>query len=113
MKFRSRLFGFLALIALIWICYGTSVYTSNFSDFLNRPTPVPEGSLSSEERANIQAAGTTIGTGLGIGIVLCTGLPFFALFALLAWRNSAGIRKERMHQEQLNAIRGANTPPTP
>lgn len=107
MKFRSRLFGVLALLSLAWICYGTFAYTSYFGDFLNRPTPPPSGSLTSEDRTNIQNAGATIGTGIGFTFVLCTGLPFFALFGLLAWRNSAGLRKEQMHKEQLNAIREA------
>ena len=107
MKFRSRLFGVLALLALAWLCYGMFAYTSYFGTFLNRATPVPSGSLSSEDRTAIQNAGATIGTGVGMTFVLCTGLPLLALFGLLSWRNGVGLRKEQMHREQLEAIKNS------
>lgn len=112
MKFRSRFFGFLAFLSLLWICYGLFAYTTYFGNFTNRPTPPPQGGLTSEERTNLQTAGATVGTGIGMTFVLCTGLPFFALFSLLSWRNNVGIRKEQMHKEQIEALKGVkgNTP---
>lgn len=50
-------------------------------------------------------AASEIGVGAGATIVLCVGGFFFALFALLAWRNGVGLATERRHQEQLEAAR--------
>lgn len=104
MKFRSRLFGFLALLSLLWICYGVYASSSAFSQVVSA-TVTPSGTLDAETTNAARAAGAGIGAGLGLTVFLCSGLPFFVLFSLLSWRNSAGLRKEQMHKEQLDAIR--------
>ena len=41
MKFRSRLFGFLALLSLLWICYGVYASSSAFSQVVSATSRHP------------------------------------------------------------------------
>jgi hypothetical protein len=107
MRFRKNFFAVLAFLSLLWMCYGVFGSSAALSNFVDRATPIPAGGLSSEERAAAQNAGATIGAGLGLTFFACTGLPLFAFFSLLSWRNSVGIRKEAMHREQIEALKGA------
>lgn len=47
MKFRSRLFGVLALLSLAWICYGMFTASSVASNMLSA-TVTPAGNLDAE-----------------------------------------------------------------
>lgn len=109
MKFRSRLFAFLAFLAVLWMCYGVFGSSLALSNFTDRPTPIPAGGLTSEQRTSAQNAGATVGAGLGLTFFACTGLPFFAVFSLLSWRNSVGLKRDKQHKEQLDALRGAQS----
>lgn len=93
MKFRQRLFWFLAFIALLWIAYGWSVSGNVYSNTIQ------------QMGTDAGRAGVAIGAGLGLTAFLCTGLPLFMFFALLAWRNGVGLRTEKRHQEMLDATR--------
>jgi ribose/xylose/arabinose/galactoside ABC-type transport system permease subunit len=95
MKFRQRFFWFLAFVALMWIVYGLTVTGQAVDE-------VGATAVSSAEQA-----GVAVGAGLAMTTFMCTGLPFFFLFALLAWRNGVGLRTEKRHQEMLEATRGA------
>lgn len=106
MKFRSRLFGFLALLSLLWICYGVYASSSAFTQVVSA-TVTPSGTLDAETAQAARAAGAGIGAGLGLTVFLCSGLPFALLFGLLSWRNSVGLRKEQMHREQIEAIKNS------
>lgn len=106
MKFRSRLFGVLALLSLAWICYGVFTASSVASNMLSA-TVTPAGNLDAETAQAARAAGVGIGAGIGLTFFLCSGLPLFVLFSLLSWRNSVGLRKEQMHREQLEAIKNS------
>lgn len=106
MKFRSRLFGVLALLSLAWICYGMFTASSVASNMLSA-TVTPAGNLDAETARAARAAGVGIGAGIGLTFFLCSGLPLFVLFSLLSWRNSVGLRKEQMHREQLEAIKNS------
>lgn len=101
MRFRSRLFGVLFILALLYTCgglwYTSSIASRNIQD------------NSSQENTEARNVGTGIGAGIIYAIVLCPGIPLLLLFGLLSWRNSAGLATERRHQEQLNALR----PPSP
>lgn len=107
MNFRKNLFAFLAFLSLLWICYGVFGSSAALSNFVDRATPIPAGGLTSEERAAAQNAGATIGAGLGLTFFLCSGVPSFAVFSLLAWRNASGLKNEQRHKEQLDAIQKA------
>lgn len=101
MLFRKRLFAVLAILSLAWIVYGfsnTSRAISTTSETLNATYEA-----GSAERA-ASNVGIGIGAGLSVTIFLCTGLPLFFFFALMAWRNSVGLRNERRHQEQIAAM---------
>ena len=96
MKFRQRLFWFLAFVALLWMSAGFMVSGDAYSSTV--------AGVSSES----YQAGAAIGASIGLSLFLCTGLPTFFLFALLAWRNGAGLRAEKRHQEMLTVTAGAS-----
>lgn len=100
MKFRSRLFGVLFIFALLWMCGGAALTSSAFQQTLNRNPNADDTTANTA-----YAAGATIGGGIGLTFFLCSGLPFAALFGLLSWRNSVGLRREQMHKEQIEAIK--------
>lgn len=108
MRFRSRLFGVFALLALGWLCYGLYASSAAFQQVTTAPLPTSEV-LSEETRQAATTVGAGLGAGLGITFFLCTGGFPLLLFGLLSWRNSEGLATERRHQEQLNALR----PPAP
>lgn len=112
MKFRSRLFGVLALLSLAWMCYGVYASSSVASNLLEA-TVTPASGIDTETAQAARTVGVGIGAGIGLTFFLCSGIPFFLLFSLLSWRNSAGLRKEQMHQEQLNAIRDSGKSAAP
>ena len=94
MRFRKRLFTVLAVLAALWAC-GGSYFASQFYAGAAQQTKDTTDQLA------IGIANTT-----WLAIFLCTGIPLFFFFALLAWRNSVGLRNERKHQETLAAMRG-------
>lgn len=108
MKFRSRLFGFLALVSLLWVCYGLSLSSAAFSNVVGA-TVTPSGNLTAEETQNLRTAGAGIGAGLGVTFFLCSGLPLALFFGLMSWRNASGLKNEQRHKEQLDAIKGKGT----
>lgn len=104
MKFRSRLFGLLALLSLAWLCYGVTATSSAFNSVVSTPAATA-GSLSQSDANAARAAGATIGSGISLTIFACTGLPLLLIFGLLSWRNSAGLRAKQRHEELLEVER--------
>jgi hypothetical protein len=100
LRFRKNLFLVLAVLALLWVCGGSALFSSAASDVAQTPAPTIQG-LSQQEANSYRGLGAAIGGGLGITFFACTGLPLALLFGLLAWRNSAGITNERRHREAL------------
>lgn len=94
MKFRSRLFGVLAILTVLLVI-----------GLVAGADPSNETCVETTNQAACEA-GSAIGTGAAVSIVLCVGLILFVTFALLAWRNGAGYRVERRHREQLEAAKG-------
>lgn len=101
MKFRRAFFWFMALLMLCQMCYVVTTIFSVAGDNLS-------GQQSYDPYTN---PANTVGfmqdlTVLGLTgiasyvVVLCSGMMFFA-FALLAWRNGAGIRQARLNHKQL------------
>lgn len=101
MLFRKRLFTVLALISLLYLVYGFTGLGKVTQESLEDTAALN----NSTERGAAQ-----LGVGIGVtGVTLfliCTGLPMFFLFSLLAWRNGVGLRTEQRHQEQLAALQG-------
>lgn len=93
MRFRKRLFYTLALLTVVlavaWMAAGV-----NESDKVETTTEAEE-------------TGKEIGQGIGVTMIFCITLPFFALFMLLGWRNGVGLRNERRHQEQIEALKAS------
>lgn len=94
MLFRKRLFTILAVLALAWIAFGF-LANSNYNAIQDQKV----GIETSESGA--YQAGQFVGSSMLIGFFLCTGLPAFITFALLAWRNGVGLTNERRHREIL------------
>ena len=100
MKFRSRLFWGLAILVLL----GTCGIIASASDQVQKEG-LPDDCV---ESASVEVCESAQALGIGIGsmVILCPGLILFMIFALLGWRNGAGYRTERRHQEQLAVARG-------
>lgn len=88
MRFRKRLFTGLALLVLILLA----------GIYLSYASTEPTEDVTSEDAFNL-------GKAAGFSMFACVLLPLFALFALLGWRNSVGLRSEQRHREQLDALR--------
>lgn len=109
MQFRARFFGVLAILALLWIVYGFVATSSAASNVMATPVAVATDSVLSQSEAQAATnAGVALGTGLGIGIFACTGLPFLLIFGLLSWRNSVGLKTQKRHEETLAAMQNAS-----
>lgn len=87
------IWGFLALVSAGWICYG--FYVANYA----------ANAVSRPDDGAAEQIGTALGTSIGIGFFLCTGLPFFVVFAFLFWRNNVAITRARRHADTINALR--------
>jgi hypothetical protein len=105
MGFRKNFFGVLAFLALAFMCYGFVGSSAVISNVVQTPVATTEN-LTQQEAEAARNTGLVIGTGLATTTTICVGLPFFILFALLSWRNAAGQRTERRHQEMLEVQRG-------
>lgn len=95
MLFRKRLFTILACLCLLWIAYGCTT--------VNRVTD-KQLQTQQVQTSSAAQAGTLIGASIGLTIFLCTGVPLFFLFALLAWRNGVGITNKKRHEETIAAL---------
>lgn len=97
LKTRMWIFRILALLALSWIVLGFIV-TGNAAN---------ETAQATNPQGDVEKAGTVLGLAIcssgSIAVFLCTGLPFLLTFALLAWRNGAGLRIEQRHLETLSS----------
>ncbi|GEM_PF-2380656 len=100
LKTRRTIFWILTTISLMYLCYGVTGTSAAVDSVVSQSTATTEA-----EQAGT-AIGVAIGGGLGLAFFLCTGLPFFFIFALLAWRNGSGLRTERRHLEML-AVTGS------
>ena len=99
--------GIATLLSCGWIAlgfagtnYGATQTLSSIAEatpMLINGTPVP--TIGAE-------LGVVVGSGIGITMTLCTGVPLFLFFLFLFWRAGVGIRNKRQHAEQLNAMRG-------
>src|SRR5574341_1623164 len=105
MLFRKRLFTILAILALGWIVLGFTS-TSSYNEKRNGEVGTEVSTSSGYQ------AGQVVGSTFAISFFLCSGIPLFLAFNLLAWRNSVGLRHqrdqeavERRHQEALEAMR--------
>lgn len=99
MKFRRAFFWFLALLMLCQMCYLlTTIFTlaGNSVSGQTSYTQTPEGMTGLFQ--DITVLGLT-GIFSYVAIV-CSGM-LFLMFALLAWRNGAGIRQARLNHQQL------------
>lgn len=104
MVWRRRIFWGLALLSLLFIVAGLGVFSEAHEQTVTQglaDTGYAEGTTA---RAAYEA-GATIGAGIGMSASLCIGGFLFLVFALLAWRNGAGIRTAKRHYEQIQAIR--------
>lgn len=93
MLFRKRLFYTLALLVFAYVV-GT---------LLLAPDVVDTARQDPTNQTEVAQAGVTIGAGIGVTLVLCIGGFFFLMFALLGWRNAAGLKAEKRHKELLDA----------
>jgi hypothetical protein len=93
MTFRKRLFAVLAVICLVWMIYVIAFYGGGGAE---------NEALSAEANTGLNAVAGSVW--------LCITLPFFALFSLLAWRNSVGLRSERQHREHIEALAKGKLP---
>lgn len=98
MLFRKRLFTILAILALGWIALGF-LSTSSYNAKRNL-----EVGAEVVERPGYQT-GQAVGSTLALSFFLCSGIPAFTVFSLLAWRNGVGLRNQREHRELLETIR--------
>ncbi len=96
MRLRMWIFSVLALLAAGWLCYGLVIVPQATNQTLQQAPKTGDNAA--------YKAGAAIGGGIGLTFFACTGLPLFALFSLLAWRNQAGLRTEQRHQEQLDVL---------
>jgi hypothetical protein len=86
-----NIWAVLALLSFGWICYGFMVSSQAY-------TEVSQGASQAGQ------AGAAIGASMGIGLFLCTGLPFALIFLYAYSRAGAAIRSERQHHETLEAL---------
>lgn len=91
MKFRKRLFSLLAVLVVL----NGIVWITSYNDDVQQI----------EVQNETEQAARDVGEGIGVTIILCLSIPFFVAFALLAWRNSVGLRAEERHQEHIEALR--------
>lgn len=92
MRFRRNLFVILAVLATLFAVYWLVAYNTRVENL--EPT-----------ESEAESAGRDIGQGIGNGLIGCIMLPVIALLVLLAWRNDAGLNRERRHREQLEVWR--------
>lgn len=87
-----NIWGVLTLLSVVWMCYGFVASSNAYS------------SVVSTNTSDAYKSGAAIGATAGIGIFLCTGIPFFLLFVILYWRNGVAIRRAKDHAEMINAV---------
>lgn len=88
--------GILTLLSVGWICYGISTLTSVTGNQL---------STAEAQRSAGYQAGTLLGGGIGLTVVLCTGVPALLIFGILYWRNGVAIRETKKHNQMVDAMR--------
>ena len=93
MRFRSKLFYGVAILAALFVVMLVVSAASTTGDESNLCANL----LTPAESADCETGVDSI----QVTIVLCLGLPFVLLFALLGWRNAAGIKSEDRHAELL------------
>lgn len=86
------IWGVLTLLSLAWLCYGLLVSSSAYEQVTQNAT------------SEAAQAGVALGASMGVGLFLCTGLPFLLIFGFLYWRNGVAMRNERQHAEMLRAV---------
>lgn len=91
LRIWRNVWGVLTLLSFGWICYGLVISSTAYGE-------VATGATSATQ------AGAAIGASLGLGVFLCTGLPFALLFLYAYGRAGASIRTERQHQEMMDAV---------
>ena len=89
-----NIWGILALLSMAWMCYGLAASSSAFSQ------------STETNSSEAYQAGAAIGASMGIGVFICTGLPFLLIFLFAYGRAGASLRSERQHRETLEAIQG-------
>ena len=92
MKFRKRLFWTLAFLTILFML----AWMSGFAKAVDEDR--------AENDSAAQQLGTDVGEGIGNMIIFCVTLPMFFFFALMGWRNGAGLDKEKKHVEMLGAM---------
>jgi hypothetical protein len=108
MVWRRRIFWGLAIISLLFILGGLGISSEAYDQTVTKGLAENTYALGTTAREAYDA-GTVIGAGIRAGIgmsaSLCISGFLFLVFALLAWRNGAGIRTAKRHHEQIQAIR--------
>lgn len=97
--------GILALLSLLWICYGVSISGQAFQAVVS--TPVNAAGFDAETADALQTAGIAgagLGAGLGMTFFVCSGLPFALFFGFLFWRNGTVIARKREHDQTLRVL---------
>jgi hypothetical protein len=101
MQFRRALFWFLAMLMLCQMCYVVTTIFSVAGDNLSGNASYDPVTNPANTAGFLQDLTVLSLTGIAsYAVVLCSGMLFF-LFALLAWRNGAGIRQARLNHQQL------------
>lgn len=91
-QFWRVTWGILTLLSIGWMCYGLVASSNAYS------------SVTKTASSEAYKGGAALGATAGIGIFLCTGIPFFLLFVILYWRNGVAITRAKQHAETINAI---------
>lgn len=94
LRIWRNIWGILALLSLAWMCYGLTASSSAFSQ------------ATETNSSETYQAGAAIGASMGIGVFICTGLPFLLIFLFAYGRAGASIRSERQHRETIEALQG-------
>lgn len=94
LRIWRNIWGVLALLSMAWMCYGLAASSSAFSQ------------AAEKNSSEAYQAGAALGASMGIGVFICTGLPFLLIFLFAYGRAGASIRSERQHRETLEAIQG-------
>ncbi len=101
MRFRMRLFAFLALLACCYVCYGFIVTSSTLITSMSAPSPTLDN-LTTTDAKTVYQSMAVIGGSLTIAVFLCSGLPLALVFAALAWRNQIGLRRAVTRRDEAN-----------
>jgi len=95
-------FGLLTMLAVLWICGGTALWS-----YAGQQAATTQRPGSAQDRQiNQMASGITLG--LGAGTFACTGIPVALISGLFAILCFSGWQAERRHQEMITVEQSRN-----